>query len=49
MYCLDPETGRALWRFTTRSQIRGGATVAGGMVLFGSRDKHLYAVSLDGR
>lgn len=51
MYALDRADGRKLWAFKTvgnsyfrAGEIPGSATVADGIVYFGSRDYNLYAV-----
>ena len=42
--CLDADTGRAVWSFTTEGPVRLAPTVAGNRVLFGSDDGHVYCV-----
>lgn len=56
MYALDARTGAEKWRFKTEGnpdfpvgEIQSSAALAGGMVLFGSRDYQLYAVNCAGK
>ena len=39
--------GDEAWRFPTGGQVWSAPTLAGGVVYFGSMDRHIYAVSLD--
>jgi outer membrane protein assembly factor BamB len=50
LYCLDAASGESQWRFTAGGPIDSPPTVSGGTVVFGSRDGHVYALSVsDGR
>jgi len=43
--CLNKETGKAIWNYSTASQVFQPA-VADGLVMFGSQDGYFYALSL---
>ncbi len=42
--CLDQDTGEVLWRYPLFSFVDSPPTVAGGRVLFGCMDGHLYCL-----
>ncbi len=48
MYCFNVLTGEQQWVYTTGGMIRGSATAANNRLLFGSTDKKLYCLRLDG-
>jgi outer membrane protein assembly factor BamB len=45
VHCLDADSGKEVWSFTTEGPVRLAPTVAGEFVLFGSDDGHVYAVN----
>jgi len=47
--CLDAATGRLLWTFPAGDAVFGRPAVAGGNIIFGSRDGNVYGVGPDGR
>jgi outer membrane protein assembly factor BamB len=44
VHALDMKTGRKLWSFTADGRVDSPPTVLGELVLFGSRDGHVYAL-----
>jgi len=44
IYCLDAETGKPLWNFTTGDWVESSPAVANGKVFVGSWDGNLYAL-----
>jgi len=44
VFCLDSESGRSLWHFTTGGRIDSAPTLHDGMVLFGSVDGWVYCL-----
>ncbi len=42
---LDAATGALRWQFQAGERIRGGVCVAGGQIVFGSRDNFVYSVN----
>ena len=44
---IPDDTIQPIWTFSCADEIRGSAQYAGGIVYFGSYDKHLYAVSAE--
>ncbi len=47
-YCLDAETGRKKWTYKTNEIIASTAAVNDDIVYFGSSDKNLYALDING-
>jgi len=45
LYALDASTGGRHWAYTTGGRIDSPPTIAGGRVLFGSRDGYVYSLS----
>jgi len=48
VYALEATTGRKVWEFATNGPIVGGCSIAGNLLLVGSDDGSLYALSLEG-
>jgi outer membrane protein assembly factor BamB len=48
-HCVEAATGKKVWTFETAGEIAGGANFAGDLVLFGSHDETLYALTADGK
>ncbi len=46
VYCLDADTGRERWAFTTEGPVRLAPAISGGRVIFGSDDGCVYALNL---
>jgi outer membrane protein assembly factor BamB len=44
MLCLDASTGKRLWRRDVGDAVHGRPQLCGNLVIFGSRDRSLYAV-----
>jgi outer membrane protein assembly factor BamB len=49
MSCFDAKTGEQVWTFPVPDAVFTQPVVAADRVVFGCRDAHLYAVSLDGK
>jgi outer membrane protein assembly factor BamB len=50
LYCLDAESGKALWDYTTEGPLRLAPSVANGRVYVGSDDGYVYCLSIkDGK
>jgi len=49
LFSMDQKEGKQLWRFQAGDAIRSMPAIARGMVIFGSDDRHLYLLDLDGR
>ncbi len=48
LYCLDPATGKTIWKFETGDYVGSSAAVTrGGQVIFPAHDKFLRKVDLD--
>lgn len=47
--CIDLATLKTDWTFATRDTVLGSIAVAGDRLYFGSRDRHVYALSRDGQ
>ena len=47
--CFDANTGAERWTFPVADAVFGRPVVAGGRVVFGSRDGNLYGLTLDGK
>ena len=45
VFCLDSDSGRPLWQYTTGGRIDSSPTLHRGMVLFGSTDGWVYCLS----
>jgi len=45
LYALDATTGSKGWSYTTGGRIDSPPTIANGLVLFGSRDGHVYCLT----
>ncbi len=43
---MDIHTGEEKQRFTSEGEVKSSPSVAGGVVYFGSYDRHLYAVDI---
>ena len=43
-YALSAKTGREVWRFRTRREVKGGLALSGRRLYVGSYDHHLYAL-----
>jgi len=46
VHALDPQTGRSLWAFTTKSRVDSSPVVVGGRVFVGSADGRVYALDV---
>ena len=46
VYCLDRQSGKPVWTFTTRAKIDSSPVIAGDTVYFGCSDKQFYGVSM---
>ncbi len=44
VFCLDSDSGKELWRYTTGGRIDSSPTLHDGLVLFGSTDGHVYCL-----
>ncbi|MHC4354513.1 MAG: outer membrane protein assembly factor BamB family protein, partial [Planctomycetota bacterium] len=44
VFCLDSETGKSLWHYTTSGRIDSAPTLDDGLVLFGSTDGWVYCL-----
>src|SRR5262249_28427740 len=44
LYCLDAQTGKKLWEFTTESHTESSPCVADGRVFFGAGDDGVYCL-----
>ena len=47
VHCLDTESGKEKWSFTTRSRVESSPLIAGKRVFIGSNDGNLYELDLD--
>jgi outer membrane protein assembly factor BamB len=45
VYALDAKSGREVWRFRTRGEVKGALALSGRRLYIGSYDHHLYALS----
>jgi outer membrane protein assembly factor BamB len=48
-HCVEAATGKRVWKFQTGAEIASGANFAGDLILFGSHDETLYALTPDGQ
>ncbi|MDZ7359935.1 MAG: PQQ-binding-like beta-propeller repeat protein [candidate division KSB1 bacterium] len=46
LHGLDPQTGKALWSFTTKSKIDSSPVIAGARAFFGATSGEIYALDL---
>ncbi|MBL7152903.1 MAG: PQQ-binding-like beta-propeller repeat protein [Phycisphaerae bacterium] len=44
VYCLDATNGKQLWKFIAEGRVDSPPTIYGGMVFFGCRNGHVYAL-----
>jgi len=49
LFAFSADKGEKKWTYKTDGAVQGSPSVAGDVVYFGSWDKHIYAVSLDGK
>ena len=49
VYCLDAAKGSLAWKYPANNYINGGLAVAGGLIVFGSCDSSLHAVTAGGK
>ncbi len=49
VYALDVETGERQWRFPVEGKVWSTPAIADGLVIFGSLDHRVYALTLDGK
>ena len=49
VYCLDAATGSQAWKYAANNYINGGLAVAGGLIVFGSCDSSLHAITAGGK
>jgi len=45
VYALDSKTGKAKWKYTVGARVDSPPAIAGGRILFGSRDGYLYCLN----
>jgi outer membrane protein assembly factor BamB len=47
LHCIERETGKGLWQFSTRGKVDGSPVICADTVVFGSMDGRIYAVALE--
>ena len=49
VYCLDAAKGSPAWKYAAENYINGGLAVAGGLIVFGSCDNSVHAITASGK